>query len=117
MASGNDADAFNKFLIESGLSKYYKDEEDNDVSLYHDLNIYGDIAESYIELLAEKYGVDVSAFDFGSYFPPEFTGESTLQRYLYSFVPFLASLHNAKKTYKRFTFGVIKQTLRDRALR
>ncbi len=113
----NGEDSFHEFLTESGLIKYCKEDEDLNIDLYRDLNVYGDIAESYIELMTEKYGVDVSSFHFENYFPPEFSGDSTSQKYLYSFLPFLASRHNTKKAYEKLTFKTIKQAIENGILK
>ena len=103
--------SFENFLEESGLNKYYKDDESLNIKLYHDLNIYGDIAESYIELLSDKYNVDVSRFCFSDYFPEEFPGDSFFQSFLYSVATFLKTRHNSKKKFKAFTFFNIKNSI------
>ncbi|RMX09027.1 DUF1493 family protein [Vandammella animalimorsus] len=59
--------------------------------MYHDLGIYGDIAEACMEVLAEHYRVDLSNFDFGKFFPHEFGGKNMLARALLWIVPFAGS--------------------------
>ena len=103
--------SFNDFLNESGLDKYYNGESSLDLRLYHDLKIFGDVAESYIELLQERYGVDVSKFEFGDYFPHEFMGDSTTQRVLIWLLPFLRSKRESNIQYKDFTFSKIKDSM------
>jgi len=48
--------------------------------LYQDLNIYGDIAEAYMNVLADRYHVNMAGFEFDSFFPQEFAGKSALAR-------------------------------------
>ena len=104
------------FLEESGLKKHYKGDESLNVRLYHDLNIYGDIAESYIELLRDNYNVDVSKFEFSDYFPCEFTGDSFLESCLYTFLPFLKNRYSSKKQFKPITFSSIKRAIENGVL-
>lgn len=102
---------FNDFLTESGLDKYYKDESSLDLRLYHDLKVFGDVAESYIELLQEQYDVDVSKFKFDNYFPQEFIGDSAIQRVLFWLLPFLRSRSESHVQYEDFTFRKIKNSM------
>ncbi|AWB67160.1 hypothetical protein C2869_12255 [Saccharobesus litoralis] len=98
----------NLFLIECGLDKYVKNDSDLDIKLFHDLDFYGDVAESCIELLRDKYGVDTSYFIFEDYFPDEFPGNTQFQKVLVSLIPFLRKKHVDKSRYKPFTFNKIK---------
>lgn len=107
---------FCEFLEESGLARFCKTEEDLKVRLYHDLGIYGDIAESYIELLADNYGVDISSFCFEDYFPAEYPGETKFKKYLYTFFPFLASRYNATRSYQELTFGTLQKAMEQKTL-
>ena len=102
---------FNAYLKESGLDKYISETTDLQLSLYHDLGIYGDIAESCLETLTDVYGVDLSAFEFDKYFPPEFEGYSTVQSFLFSCIPFLASRRRVSRKHTRLTLGEIKSSI------
>lgn len=106
-------DDFDNFIIDSGLSDYCKKKSDLKLRLYHDLGIYGDIAESCIETLKDNYNVDVTNFAFEYYFPEEFSGESQLQRILFNFVPFLRSKAENKKEFKPLTFLMIKNAIKE----
>lgn len=44
---------------------------DENVKLYHDLNIYGDDAIELLNCFAEQFKVDLSKFRFTDYFPSE----------------------------------------------
>ena len=72
-----------------------------------DLRIYGDIAESYIELLRDKYGVNVSNFRFEKYFPEEIMGSSFKERTLFLLIPSLRKKAEQKIEYTPFTFRKI----------
>jgi hypothetical protein len=102
---------FEEFLAESGLNKYYRDASDLTASLYHDCDIYGDVAESYIELLSGRYSVDVSDFKFHDYFPNEFAGNNQMKRLLFSFIPFLRAKYEDKGKYLPLTFQKIKEAI------
>ncbi|MCL1137726.1 DUF1493 family protein [Shewanella pneumatophori] len=102
---------FNSFINDSGLSDYYKSNSDLELRLYHDLNIYGDIAESCIETLSDNYGVDISSFRFGDYFPEEFSGKSHFQKMLFSLIPFLRASKEDKADFKPLTFLMLKNAI------
>lgn len=51
--------------------------------LFHDLGMYGDIAEAYLEFLREQYEVSTDNFHFDDYFPQEFIGKNWLERILF----------------------------------
>ena len=103
--------SFDNFIIDSGLSDYFKSESDLELRLFHDLGIYGDIAQSCIETLKDNYKVDVSSFKFEDYFPEEFSGESQLQKVLFSVVPFLRTKSENKRDFKPITFSMIKNSI------
>jgi hypothetical protein len=109
--------SFEKFIDECGLNKYYSGKSNLNVRLYHDLNIYGDIAESYIEILRDNHNVDVSQFNFHDYFPPEFSGNSQLKKIMFSLIPFLRAKFEDKKEYLPFTFHMINEAINIGRLR
>ncbi|MFT4925134.1 MAG: hypothetical protein ACI8WB_001224 [Phenylobacterium sp.] len=112
----NADDTFDNFIIDSGLSDYYKTEPDLELRLYHDLGIYGDIAESCIEILKDSYNVDVSSLNFDDYFPAEFSGQNQFQKILFSFIPFLQSKTGNKRNFKPLTFLMISNALKTGTL-
>ncbi|GAA6172660.1 hypothetical protein NBRC116592_23300 [Colwellia sp. KU-HH00111] len=110
--------SFGEYLKESGLSQYIKKDEDLDLCLYHDLNIYGDISEGYIELLASNYGVNCDEFIFEDYFPVEFYRGSFISSCIYTFLPFIRRRKDfIKIKYKKFRIRKFKQAIKDGWLR
>lgn len=83
-------------------------------SLYHDLGMYGDTALENIEQLQEKFGVDLSGFDFDKYFPPEFEGRNRFEAYLITFVPFLGTILRRRRTYASLTLEMINSSIRTK---
>jgi hypothetical protein len=77
--------------------------------LYHDLGVYGEIAECWIERLIVDYHVDLSGFEFEKFFPPEFEGEDMLTCTVLWLVPFAAAIVRRRKrdTYLPLTLGMI----------
>lgn len=108
--------SFESYLVDCGLDKYFLDQSSLDIRLYHDLNIYGDVAESYIELLSEKYDVDISDFKFDEYFPTEFIGKTNVQRVMFWLFPFLRKNHLDKNEYLPFTFKKLKDSFDSKTL-
>jgi hypothetical protein len=105
-------ESFERFIETSGLSDYFKGDRDLELRLYHDLGIYGDIAESYIETLRDNCNVDVTDFVFSDYFPEEFAGKNQLQKIIFSLVPFIRSKVEDRKGYKPLTFLMLKDAIR-----
>lgn len=102
------------YLSKCGLSKTAISECRLDTRLYHDLGIYGDIAEAYMEVLSDSFGVDLSAFNFDIYFPPEFPGKSSLTIFLVSHVPFGRWLYRklSAPEYSPLTLKILLDALR-----
>ncbi|HAT2607830.1 TPA: DUF1493 family protein [Kluyvera intermedia] len=44
-----------------------------DTRLFHDLELFGDTAEDILEILPREFYVDMSSFQFNTYFPDEFS--------------------------------------------
>ena len=82
--------------------------------MYHDLGLYGDIAEAYMDVLAGPYQVDLRAFEFEKYFPPEFTGKNTLTRTLLWIMPFLGRAARQRNEYSPLTLERIDRALRSK---
>ena len=84
--------------------------------MYHDLCLYGDIAEACIEVLAERYNVDLSGFEFDKFFPQEFVGKSRFARVLLWILPYAGSFarKRACPEYKPLTLDRIDQAIRTK---
>ncbi len=106
-------DLFERYIFKAGLADYYKSDSDLKLRLYHDLGIYGDVAEGCIETLRDDFNVDVSNFKFDDYFPEEFYGDNPLEKILFSLIPFIGSIKKNRKKFKPITFERIKSALID----
>jgi hypothetical protein len=84
--------------------------------LWHDLGIYGDVAEANLECLNECFGVDLSEFDFERYFPFEFIGKTLLSSVLIRFVPFLGDYLRRHGNYTPLTLGMIDDAINSKKL-
>lgn len=82
--------------------------------MYHDLGLYGDIAEAYIEVLAERYQVDLRGFEFEKFFPHEFAGKSALSRVLLWIMPFAGGAARQRDEYLPLTLERIDRALRSK---
>lgn len=66
------SDEFVRFLRDQCLSSNNALSKCNSKTrLYHDLKIYGDDAWIIVNALHDKWGVDLSEFEFKTYFPDE----------------------------------------------
>jgi hypothetical protein len=83
-----------------------------DTPTYYDLGWYGDEAEGCLEWLIEGYGVDLTGFDFDTYYPPEFEGRSAPAALLCSLLPFVGSWLRNRRSYRPQTLGIIDQLIR-----
>jgi hypothetical protein len=82
--------------------------------LYHDLGWYGDIAESCMEELQAHYGVNLSGFDFASYFPAEFAGKNRFQQIAFWVLPFLGYLERRRSTFLPLTLARVESSLQSK---
>ena len=48
-----------RFLVEAGCSESARSKCTLDTRLYHDLGVYGDEANDYMQTLSERFGVDL----------------------------------------------------------
>ena len=62
------------YLHEMGRSRRFQEKLTLDTRLFHDLHIYGDDALSEMLYLEAEFEVDMSGFEFKTYFPGEFHG-------------------------------------------
>lgn len=63
---------FLNYLALCGLSKKKIAQCTPDTRMYHDLDLYGEMAEDFLYVLIDDYQVDMSGLDFDRFFPPEF---------------------------------------------
>ncbi|MGJ9418323.1 hypothetical protein ACHAC9_11230 [Massilia sp. CMS3.1] len=85
--------------------------------MYHDLGLYGDIAEAYMEELAYHYHVDMSGFEFDKFFPPEFAGKNALLAAVFSILPFAGYVARRRSEYLPLTLTMIESVLRAKQWR
>ena len=104
-----------KYLMLCGVPKRCIDKLNNKTRLYHDLSIYGDIAESYIEVLIESYGVEFIDFDFDKFFPREYPGNNIVSRVFFWFVPGLFKVVD-NKIYRELNLKMIEMAIRTKKL-
>jgi hypothetical protein len=79
--------------------------------LFHDLNIYGEVAETCIDTLTSKYGVDLKDFVFEKYFPEEFSSGSAFKSFLVWIIPLAKQyMHNHSK-YEEINIEMIERAL------
>ncbi|PRG39075.1 hypothetical protein C6T68_09900 [Burkholderia multivorans] len=101
-----------EYLKQCGFSKRVITKCTLDTRLYHDLEVYGDVAEGCITVLCEQYHVDISGFEFDKYFPPEFVGENPFIRTLLWAVPFLGWTVRRRGKYSALTMRMIDNAIR-----
>jgi hypothetical protein len=58
-----------EYLKRCGLSKGTIARCNAETRMFHDLGLYGEVAEACIGVLADHYNVDLSGFEFEDYFP------------------------------------------------
>jgi Protein of unknown function (DUF1493) len=105
------------YLRRCGLSRRRLAQCTGNTRMYHDLGLYGDIAESYMEELASHYKVDLDGFEFDRYFPPEFVGGNALVRTLLSVVPFAGRAARQRRQYPPLTLEMIDRVMRTKRWR
>lgn len=81
-----------EYLTRCGLPQTKIAQCNASTRMYHDLGLYGDIAQAYMEVLADHYHVDLSGFEFQTFFPEEFEGKTLLTRVLFSLIPFASHM-------------------------
>lgn len=102
------------YLKHCGLSERKIAQCRSSTRMYHDLGLYGDIAEAYMEVLADQYRVDLGGFEFDKFFPPEFAGKNPLVAALLSIVPFAGYVARQRGEYLPLTLGMIENLMRDK---
>ena len=102
------------YLRHCGLSESELANCNGSTRMYHDLGLYGDIAEAYIEVLAKQYGVDISGFVFDDFFPNEFAGNNMLSRALLWIIPFAGKVTRQRKEYLPLTLARVDRALHNK---
>lgn len=100
------------YLRYCGVSERKLARYDGATRMYHDMGLYGDVAEAYMEALAERYNIDMSGFEFKRYFPPEFVGKNTFSRTLLWLMPFAGAVARQRREYEPLTLEMIERVLR-----
>lgn len=103
-----------EYLKLCGLSDRKLAECDGQTRMYHDLGLYGDVAEAYMEVLARHYQVDLSNFRFESFFPGEFQGKTLLSRTLLWLIPFASKVSRQRSSYQALTLAMIDRAIQTK---
>jgi hypothetical protein len=103
-----------EYLKRCGLSRRKIAQCSRETRMYHDLGLYGDIAEAYMEELVDHYHVDLSGFEFDKFFPPEFAGKNRLIGGLLSIVPFANYVARQRDEYLPLTLRMIERVMRTK---
>lgn len=112
MLMGNELSTeLREYLKHCGLSDGKLAKCNGDTRLYQDLDIYGDIAEAYMEVLADRYHVDMTDFEFDKFFPPEFAGKNALTRALLWIAPFAGNVARQRSEYPPLTLSRLDQVI------
>jgi hypothetical protein len=101
-----------RYLKELGYSEQRIARMNGNTRLFHDLGIYGDNALEDFQLLQDKFGVDLSDFDFRKYFPPQFEGRNRLEAFILTSIPFASRIVRSRRTYSPLTLEMIDRALR-----
>ena len=103
-----------EYLKRCGLSESKIAQCSGSTRMYHDLGLYGDIAEAYMGVLADHYHVDLSGFEFEKFFPPEFAGTNMLTRALLWIVPFAGNAARGSSEHLPLTLEMIDGVMRSK---
>jgi Protein of unknown function (DUF1493) len=103
-----------EYLKRCGLSESKIAQCSGSTRMYHDLGLYGDIAEAYMEVLSEHYRIDLSGFEFEKFFPPEFAGKNALTRALLWIVPFAGNAARQRAEWSPLTLERIDRAIRSK---
>jgi len=106
------SDVTRQYLVYCGISARAIAKCNMETRLYHDLGIYGDIAESCMEILEEKYNVDMNKFEFERFFPHEFPWRNPFMGAVLSLLPFANLAARQGREYDPLTLGMIEVAMR-----
>jgi len=113
--SGELPEIVRKYLKSCGLRNNRINRCTLETRLYHDLDIYGDEAEGYMDALVNLYHVDLTDFVFEKYFPPEFIGRNVLERTLIHAVPFVGHYLRRKLSLCPVTLAMIERSIKEKS--
>jgi hypothetical protein len=99
-----------RFLVDAGCSESARSKCTLSTRLYQDLGVYGDEAHDYMQTLSERFGVDLSGFDFDEYFPREFPGGNWVERTIRWLVPGLGKPRPASQ-YRPITLAAVEKAI------
>jgi Protein of unknown function (DUF1493) len=100
-----------QYLIHCGLSAAKIAQCNMHTRLCHDLGIYGEAAEDYLEVLRQKYQVDLSNFEFAEYFPAEYPYRTFVEKIIFDFQPFGRWLASRKDSWQPLTLAMINAAI------
>ena len=103
-----------EYLKRCGLSDSKLAQCNESTRMYHDLDLYGDIAEAYMEVLGKQYQVDLANFQFEKFFPTEFQGKNMLTRTLLWLIPFANMASRQRNNYQPLTLSMIDRAIRTK---
>lgn len=106
-----------EYLKRCGLSENKISQCHSGTRMHHDLGLYGDVAESYMEILRDQFHVDLSGFEFEKFFPPEFAGGNWLIRTLLWIVPFAGQAARRRTEFLPLTLEMVDEALRHKRFR
>lgn len=112
--SNNVSELLRGYLKKCGMSEAEIAQCKSSTRLYHDLGIYGEIAKSYIDVLANSFSVDMTRFVFLDYFPPEFEGDNLLSRAITWIIPFAGKVARSRRTLLPLTLGMIDHVMQSK---
>ena len=101
-----------EYLRLCGLSEKEIESCNESTRMYHDLGLYGEIAEAYLEVLAEHFFVDLSDFEFEKFFPTEFDGKRAITRFFLWIVPFAGGVARRRGKWRPLTLEMVDRTIR-----
>lgn len=101
-----------EYLKECGFSRKIIEKCTSNTRMYHDLGVYGDVAEGCVEVLRDRYHVDMSRFEFDKYFPQEFIGKNPFIRTLLWVAPFLGRATRRHGKYSALTMRMVESAIR-----
>jgi hypothetical protein len=100
-----------EYLKRCGLSERKIARCNGQTRMYHDLGLYGDIAEACMEELSRHYQVDLSGFEFDKFFPPEFAGKNGFLGALLSILPFAGYVARQRNEYLPLTLRMMDKVM------
>ncbi|MCW8205120.1 DUF1493 family protein [Verminephrobacter aporrectodeae subsp. tuberculatae] len=110
-----------EYLRKFGLSKRKVAQCNSSTRMYHDLGLYGEMAEDFLDDLGElhhiDFGVDFGDFEFDKFFPREFGCKNWFTMTLILFVPFVGTTLRERHDYLPLTLGMVDEAIRTKCWR